>query len=199
MAETQDLAFLKDVAPVPGKFLKTPRGRTVTTNPLAGHVEASYKTKQPLALCVRADMAKTVERQLRRACLTKYSLNVQVLTKSPDVATEDDVIALKNLDYRDEYRPERKYVPAIPADGDKPAVDAVPARPADVVPTLAPDADVWVSFLASDKEEDKPADKTDADGEKADSKPAPAATFTAPTADVKAKTPAVRKSVTATR
>ena len=96
--ENADLSWLSTVEPVKTTMRTSRRGRQPGKNPVAGHVKLAHESGDTLSLPVPANKARQTERMLRRAALRDgWSISVQVLSKHPDQAMSDDVIALKDL------------------------------------------------------------------------------------------------------
>jgi hypothetical protein len=164
-----DLDFLKNVTPVLTDFKPSNRGRQPGENVMESHVIKSYDSPKALAVEVPAAKAHTVERAIRRAG-TAHGWKVSVQ-------------ALK-------VHPESATGKHV-----------IPLRE---LPDLT-GPDIWLSFKAIDKDDDdKTADSPAAapSTDKADAPAAPSDPFKGQPADVgngAAKTPAVRKSVAATK
>lgn len=97
--ERADLSWLSEVTPTKTTMRTSKRGRQPGKNPVAPHVKSAHDSGETLSLPVPAKVARQTERMLRRAALREnWSISVQVLNESPETATSDNVIALKDLD-----------------------------------------------------------------------------------------------------
>lgn len=93
-----DLSWLSDATPVKTTMRTSKRGRQPGKNPVAPHVKSAHDSGDTLSLSVPSQHARQTERMLRRAALREnWSISVQVLDESPETATSDNVIALKDL------------------------------------------------------------------------------------------------------
>lgn len=96
--ERADLSWLSEATPVKTTMRTSKRGRQPGKNPVAPHVKTAHESGDTLSLSVPSQHARQTERMLRRAALREgWSISVQVLDESPETATSDNVVALKDL------------------------------------------------------------------------------------------------------